>query len=63
MKRINFLREVYKFVNVSEKGGVYKIFWFSPEMITMNRSFVAEVSIYKGGNVLRVKSSWRKVSF
>ena len=63
MKKINFMREVYKFVNVSKKDGVYKIFWFSPEMMTMNRSFGAEVSIDKDGNVLRVKVSWRKVFF
>ena len=48
MEKINFMREVYKFVNVSKKTGVYRIFWFSPEMMTMNRSFGAEVSIDKG---------------
>ncbi len=63
MRKIGFMREIYKFVNASEKNGIYKIFWFSPEMTTMNRSFGAEVSMDKKGNVLGVKSSWRKVYF
>jgi membrane-bound metal-dependent hydrolase YbcI (DUF457 family) len=61
MHSMGFIRETYKFVNFKKIGSEYEIFWFSPEFMTVNRSFGVILRVSDSGKIIETKNAMRKV--